>query len=1087
MAHEPRSEVEDIAPAPTDDPLWYKDAVIYQLHIKSFFDANNDGVGDFTGLIDKLDYIAGLGVTAVWLLPFYPSPRRDDGYDIAGYREVHPEYGTLDDARHFIDAAHAKGLKVITELVINHTSDQHPWFQAARGAPPGSPERDFYVWSDDDKKWPETRIIFLDTETSNWTWDPVAGAYFWHRFYSHQPDLNFDNPKVLEEVLSVMRFWLEAGIDGLRLDAIPYLIERDGTNNENLPETHVILKKIRAELDRNFTGRMLLAEANQWPEDTQDYFGDADECHMAFHFPLMPRMYMAIAQEDRFPITDIMRQTPEIPEGCQWAIFLRNHDELTLEMVTDKERDYLWSTYAADKRARINLGIRRRLAPLMERDRRRIELMNSLLFTMPGTPVIYYGDEIGMGDNIHLGDRDGVRTPMQWSPDRNGGFSRADPAELTLPAIQDPLYGFSAINVEAQSRDPHSLLNWLKRMLAVRGKHHAFGRGTQRFLRPQNRKVLAYLRELEGEPPVLCVANVSRTAQAVELDLSEFAGFTPVEMSGATPFPIIGQLTYLLTLPPYGFYWFQLCDSMDGPEWSTATAGVEPEHYTFVLRDGAAEVLNPRNRDMLEREVLPPYIPHRRWFQGKDAAFRSARVTSVSPLPGNDAVLAEIEVTTEAGTAAYALPLGIVWEDQPTGPFAHQLAMARVRRGRMVGRLTDGFSTPGFVHGVLAALRENARVEVGDGELRFEATGDLMLDGDPELQWLSAEQSNSSVVIGRQVVLKLLRRITPGVHPEAEMSRALTERGFAATPPLLGEVVRISSNGERRTLMVAQGFVHNQGDGWSWSLDYLKRAIDELTANPTPDEIALDGYASVAATFGRRVAEMHAALAEPSDDPAFAPEIAGKTDVSAWSDRVKKQLGAALDLLPARAHDEAALETFADELLRRRDDLLARIDDLAATGAQSQRTRVHGDLHLGQILVTGGDVAIIDFEGEPTRSLEERRAKDSPLRDVAGVLRSFDYAAAMAPRSGPAETDEAEARASDLLARFRQVATDAFLRGYAEGGGETGPLLDLFLLEKAAYELAYEAANRPTWLRVPLQGLAALAERLLQETDETRG
>ncbi len=535
-----------------DDPLWYKDAIIYQLHIKSFYDANGDGIGDFEGLYQKLDYIAALGVNAIWLLPFFPSPRRDDGYDIADYRNVSPDYGTLEDFRKFVAAAHEHNIRVIIELVINHTSDQHPWFQRARQSPAGSPERDFYVWSDTDLKFPETRIIFLDTEKSNWTFDPVAGAYYWHRFYSHQPDLNFDNPLVMKEIIDVMRFWLETGIDGFRLDAIPYLVEREGTNNENLPETHLILKQIRAALDATHSGVLLLAEANQWPEDTREYFGDGDECHMAFHFPLMPRMYMAIAKEDRFPITDIIRQTPEIPEICQWAIFLRNHDELTLEMVTDAERDYLWETYASDKRARINLGIRRRLAPLMERDRRRIELMNALLLSMPGTPIVYYGDEIGMGDNIYLGDRDGVRTPMQWSPDRNGGFSRADPARLVLPPVADPLYGFEALNVEAQVSDAHSLLNWTRRMLALRGRHGAFGRGSMRFLAPANRRILAYLREY-GDEVILCVANLSRVPQAVELDLQQFEGRVPVELTGMSPFPPIGQLTYLLTLPPYGF------------------------------------------------------------------------------------------------------------------------------------------------------------------------------------------------------------------------------------------------------------------------------------------------------------------------------------------------------------------------------------------------------------------------------------------------------------------------------------------------------------------------------------------------------
>ena len=558
-----------------NDPLWYKDAVIYQVHIKSFFDANNDGIGDFPGLISKLDYIADLGVNTVWLLPFYPSPRRDDGYDIADYRGVHPDYGTLADVKRFISEAHQRGLRVITELVINHTSDQHPWFQKARHAKAGSKARDYYVWSDSDQKYAGTRIIFLDTETSNWTWDPVAGQYFWHRFYAHQPDLNFDNPQVIKEVLSIMRFWLDMGIDGLRLDAIPYLIQRDGTNNENLPETHQILKQIRAEIDAHYPDRMLLAEANQWPEDTRQYFGDSDgikgdECHMAFHFPLMPRLYMALAQEDRFPITDILRQTPPIPAHCQWAIFLRNHDELTLEMVTDKERDALWNHYAPDRRARINLGIRRRLAPLMERDRRRIELLNSVLLSMPGTPTLYYGDEIGMGDNIYLNDRDGVRTPMQWSMDLNGGFSRANPASLVLAPITDPLYGYQAVNVEAQALDPHSLLNWTRRLLAVRKQQKAFGRGSLNMLSPRNRRVLAYVREftdaLGNTQTIVCVANVSRSAQAVELDLSTWAGRVPVEMLSTQPFPPIGPMPYSLTLAPYGFYWFLLVSENAMPD-----------------------------------------------------------------------------------------------------------------------------------------------------------------------------------------------------------------------------------------------------------------------------------------------------------------------------------------------------------------------------------------------------------------------------------------------------------------------------------------------------------------------------------------
>ena len=700
--------------------------MIYQLHVKSFFDSNDDGVGDFPGLMRKLDYIAELGVDTLWLLPFYPSPRKDDGYDIADYRGVHPDYGSLHDARRFVREAHARGLRVITELVINHTSDQHPWFQRARAARPGSSHHNYYVWSDTDQKYDGTRIIFLDTEKSNWTWDPVAKSYFWHRFYSHQPDLNFDNPRVLSEVLNVMRFWLDIGVDGLRLDAVPYLVEREGTNNENLDETHEVLKLIRAKLDSTFKGRMLLAEANQWPEDTQQYFGQGDECHMAFHFPLMPRMYMAIAQEDRFPITDILRQTPDIPEGCQWAVFLRNHDELTLEMVTDQERDYLWSTYAADRRARINLGIRRRLSPLLERDRRRIELMNGLLLSMPGTPVIYYGDEIGMGDNIFLGDRDGVRTPMQWSPDRNGGFSKADPARLVLPPIQDPLDGYQAVNVEAQARSPNSLLNWMRRMLAVRRRTRAFGRGQMNLLYPSNRKVLAYLREYEDDT-ILCVFNLSRAAQAVELDLSAHAGKVPFEMLGGTSFPPIGQLSYLLTLPPYGFYWFMLAGERAMPSWHIPSPQPLPDLRTLVMKMGVRELLAPEVRAELEQGVLPEYLRHRRWFASKGERLLGVRITGTAALPGANGavVMTEVEARLPDRTERYALPLAGVEDKGDIGPLAAQLAISRLRQGRRVGYLTDAFADDRMPDAVMAALRDGLTLPTDDGELRFLPGPDL--------------------------------------------------------------------------------------------------------------------------------------------------------------------------------------------------------------------------------------------------------------------------------------------------------------------------------------------------------------------------
>nr|MDA8253159.1 maltose alpha-D-glucosyltransferase [Rhodospirillales bacterium] len=939
---------------PPADPLWYKDAVIYQLHVKSFFDSDNDGIGDFRGLLEKLDYIAELGVTAIWLLPFYPSPRRDDGYDIADYRGVHPEYGSLADVRRLIAAAHERGLRVITELVVNHTSDQHPWFQRARQARPGSVARNFYVWSADNQKYAGTRIIFIDTEKSNWTWDPVAGAYFWHRFYSHQPDLNFDNPRVLQEVLSVMRFWLEMGIDGLRLDAVPYLVEREGTINENLPETHATLKRIRAELDRVAPGRMLLAEANQWPEDAQQYFGDGDECNMCFHFPLMPRMYMAIAREDRFPITDILRQTPEIPGNCQWAIFLRNHDELTLEMVTDSERDYLWETYAADRRARLNLGIRRRLAPLLERDRRRIELMNGLLLSMPGTPVIYYGDEIGMGDNIHLGDRDGVRTPMQWSPDRNGGFSRADPARLVLPLIMDPLYGFEAVNVEAQAADSHSLLNWTRRMLAVRRRFSAFGRGTLRFLYPGNRKVLAFLREYhagDAEEVVLCVSNLSRTAQAVELDLSVFAGRVPVDLVGGAVFPPVGQLTYLLTLPPYSFFWFLLAAEAQLPPWHARPPEPLPEFATVVIRSDIAEALQAPGRAILEGEALPAYLPKRRWFAAKDQKLQATRIAYAVHLPGvPDVVLAEVVAQFGHGSENYVLPLGIAWEEERPSPLPQQLALARVRRGRRVGFLTDGFAVDAMALGIVEALRRKAGLTLpGGAVLRFSPTArmaDLQLPPHPDIRRLATEQSNSSLILGDLLVLKLLRHVGTGINPEVEMTRVLTERGYQNAPPLFGEVSRIDADGTAHALVIVQGFVRNQGDGWSWTLDFLHRAVEEVAVTGHEDEAAHDAFASYlpfATAIGRRLGELHAVLAEPTDNPDFAPVEATPEALQDWAEGALEQLDFAL----AAVHDapDESSRAMAADLAAQAPALQDAVRRLASSGRGALCTRVHGDFH----------------------------------------------------------------------------------------------------------------------------------------------
>ncbi|MDE1914303.1 MAG: maltose alpha-D-glucosyltransferase [Pseudomonas sp.] len=1099
------------------DPLWYKDAVIYQVHVKSYFDSNNDGIGDFPGLIAKLDYIADLGVNTIWLLPFYPSPRRDDGYDIAEYRGVHSDYGTMADAKRFIAEAHKRGLRVITELVINHTSDQHPWFQRARKAKPGSAARDFYVWSDDDQKYDGTRIIFLDTEKSNWTWDPVAGQYFWHRFYSHQPDLNFDNPQVMKAVLSVMRYWLDMGIDGLRLDAIPYLIERDGTNNENLPETHDVLKQIRAEIDANYPDRMLLAEANQWPEDTQLYFGDkkgddGDECHMAFHFPLMPRMYMALAQEDRFPITDILRQTPEIPANCQWAIFLRNHDELTLEMVTDKERDYLWNYYAADRRARINLGIRRRLAPLMERDRRRIELLNSLLLSMPGTPTLYYGDEIGMGDNIYLGDRDGVRTPMQWSIDRNGGFSRADPASLVLPPIMDPQYGYQSVNVETQTQDPHSLLNWTRRMLAVRKQSKAFGRGSLKMLSPSNRRILAYTREYVGADGkneiILCVANVSRSAQAAELDLSAFAGMVPVEMLGGNAFPPIGQLNFLLTLAPYGFYWFVLAAENQMPSWHVEPAQSIPDFTTLVLKKRMEELLEAPCRTTLEQNALPAWLPKRRWFASKDTAIDSVHIAYGVRFgdPQHPVLLSEIEVTSAGQVSRYQLPFGFLGEDQFTSALPQQLALARVRRVRQVGLVTDAFSLDTYIRGVIQGLQAKTVLDSTDGEIRFEPTAQLAkleLNDESEVRYLAAEQSNSSVVVGGSLVLKLIRKVSAGVHPELEMGAYLTEAGYEHISPLLGSVIRHDADGQDNLLMIAQGYLSNQGDAWGWTQNNLERAIrDELAEAMSEQEQhynALGELADFAGMLGQRLGEMHLVLAAPTTNKAFKPEVTTLKDSQGWARHVGAQIDHALQLLKQHQTKlNPADQALVSALLEQKKAIASHVQDLAKATVGGLRIRVHGDLHLGQVLVVKGDAYLIDFEGEPARPLPERRGKHSPYKDVSGVLRSFDYAAAMAVNvQGVDQSPEANASRQRVADRYLHEARQAFIQAYhaatttlahdwQDAKGQDAALA-LFSLEKAAYEVAYEAENRPSWLPVPLQGLHGLLSGLKPISKTARG
>jgi maltose alpha-D-glucosyltransferase/alpha-amylase len=1114
-------EAEQGATVPvSSEALWYKDAVIYQLNVKAFFDSNQDGIGDFKGLAQQLDYVKDLGVNTLWLMPFYPSPLRDDGYDIAEYEDIHPLYGTLDDFRLMLDEAHRRDLKVITELIINHTSDAHPWFQRARRAPPGSPERDFYVWSQDDQKYSGTRIIFSDTEVSNWTWDPLAKAYFWHRFFSHQPDLNFDSPLVLEAVFKTMRFWLDMGVDGFRLDAIPYLVEREGTSNENLPETHAVIKQLRAAIDASYKNRFLLAEANQWPEDVCDYFGDGDECHAAYHFPLMPRMYMAIAQEDRFPVVEIIAQTPEIPPSCQWAIFLRNHDELTLEMVTSKERDYMYTTYAADPRARINLGIRRRLAPLLDNDMDRVKLMNSLLLSMPGSPIIYYGDELGMGDNVFVGDRNGVRTPMQWSPDRNAGFSRADPQRLYLPPIMDAIYGYQAVNVESQMRDPSSLLNWMRRMLAIRKTSHAFGQGAMDFLNPGNRKVLAYVRE-HGADTILCVANLARSAQPVELDLARYKGRVPVEMLGRTPFPPVGELPYLLTIPAYGFYWFKLTIDAETPPWHADVLPVE-ERPVLVLFDGWLSLfrdqvvpwrisLAVKTRARFESDTLPRYIEAQRWYGAKGTRIERARLVdhTLWEQGAESWLLSLVELEGTAQPSTYFVPMAMAWEerDEERVRALAGNAVARVRQQANLGVMGDAFADERFCRALLAAIGAGAQLKTEHAGLRFRQTplfaslAGEALDEEP-IARPNAQSSNTIVMIGERLLLKGYRRLRAGVNPEVEIGRFLTEVAqFAHCVPVGGVLEYDAPDGESMSLAIVQGYVANQGDGWTHTTGYLQRYFELRRTSTEPEPLDVHGAnLALIETLGRRTAELHLAFARPSSDEAFEPQLLTAHDLAGLREKIGEDARATLDALQTRARqlpDDTAAQ--AQTVLGARAAILERIAQVAPVPPGALKTRHHGDYHLGQVLLTKNDFVIIDFEGEPGRTLQERRAKHSPLRDVAGMLRSFGYARAAALRAAATNDDEL-ALLAPLAEQWELQARGARQRGYdaaasaaasaAQVGDALSPsyaLVGLFELEKVLYELRYELDNRPDWVRIPLQGILGLVGGAARATGDGHG
>ncbi len=1159
---------------PEGGPLWYKDAIIYEVPVRAFRDSNGDGVGDFRGLVEKLDYLQDLGVTALWLLPFYPSPLRDDGYDIADYLDVHPRYGTLSDFRLFLREAHRRGLRVITELVVNHTSDKHPWFQRARSAPPGHPHRDFYVWSDTPDQYREARIIFKDFESSNWTWDPVAKAYFWHRFYGHQPDLNFDNPAVREAVVGVLDWWLELGVDGLRLDAVPYLYEREGTNCENLPETHAFLKELRRHIDERFPDRMLLAEANQWPEDAAAYFGGGagDECHMAFHFPVMPRLFMAIRMEDRLPLLDILQQTPPIPPGAQWAMFLRNHDELTLEMVTDEDRDYMYRVYARDPQARINLGIRRRLAPLLENHRARIELMNGLLFSLPGTPVLYYGDEIGMGDNIYIGDRNGVRTPMQWNAGRNAGFSAANPQGLYLPLIIDPEYHYEAVNVEMQQANPHSLLWWTKRLIDLRKRHPAFGRGSITFLTPENHKVLAFVRGLApsqpvaqgladgangatdggttGEPSddILVVANLSRFPQYVELDLSVYAGRTPVELSGRTPFPRVADRAYFLVLGAYAFHWFALVKQPVEPSGVAASRVVpmiEVEERWDQVFVGAA-------KENLE-EWLVRYLQGRPWFDGRGRQAEAAMLLETVPLPTGDerhrVALIQVEYS-EGDPDTYALPLGFVpgGDALPADGATSTFARVRVaaRNGQVEeGVLRDPLGESRFGLALLDAILRHRRTRRAGGELQGVAflrgtreqpavTGGagardggerapqpvVTAEAGPVL--LRTEQRHSSLVFDNRFVLKFFRRVEEGVHPEVEIGTFLAEKTpFRNVARVVGALEYHRGWGEPMTLGVLHEYVAHQGDGWSYCRDALELFFERARARPldgddlAPPKGSLFALAreevpvraaeligpplEVLRVLGQRTGELHAALGSRADDPAFAPEPFSLLYQRSLYQVLRSQIRrafAALRRTMGRLSAEARAE--ADRLVAREEVLVQRIRGVYAGRLGGLRVRVHGDYNLREVLFDGRDFTVIDFEGDPARTLNDRRRKYTPLRDVADMLRSFHYAVWTALHDGAVRRED-RAALEPLARLWQATVSGVFLRAYLgataaellpETEQERHTLLDFYLIKRAVGELRAElgrtadAGDRAASPRVavPIEGLL----QLLESDDQTR-
>jgi maltose alpha-D-glucosyltransferase/alpha-amylase len=1099
--------------AKNSDPLWFKDAIIYEVSVRAFYDSNGDGIGDFQGLIQKLDYLEDLGVNTIWLMPFFPSPLKDDGFDVTEYCDIHPDYGTLADFKQFLKDAGRRGIRVITELILNHTSDQHPWLKRSRKAKAGSRYREYYVWSDTTERYTDARVMFASEESSNWTWDPDAKAYFWHRFYRHQPELNYENPEVQLEIIKIVDFWLKAGIDGFRLASVPFLYEEDGTNCENLPQTHAFLKKLRAHIDKNYKDKVLIAEANLWPEDAATYFGDGKECHMSFHYPLMPRLFLALRTEDSYPIVDIMEQTPQTPANSQWALFLRNHDELGLEMVTEEEKDYLFKAYANDANTKFNVGIRRRLAPMMNNDRRKVELLHAILFSLPGTPVLYYGDEIGMGDNVFLGDRYGVRTPMQWNMNLNAGFSAANPQRLYLPIITDPIYRHESVNVSTQEENHSSLLWWMKHAMAMRKRLNIFGRGDMNFIDSSNAKILSFVRTYQKQK-IIVVANLSQFSQAATLNLAQYKGCDITEVFSQNRFMSVAEGDYNITIGPYGYFWFQVDDAekISMTEASGELPLIKVDLSWERLLDNYNEVRT------LERRILPMFMKKCRWFGGKAKVLSKVAIHKAVPLKveGDTHFLCILEVHyVQRLPEYYFLPLTYLPSDSilERVEYTVQSVVCRAEIHGKSGFIMDSSYDKVFRDFLFAGMERELRVKHDDGVLEFNSSVFAKLDVSTGIdsKLMKSDQSNTAIVYNDKYFFKFYRKLEKEMNPELEIVRFLSEHTtYQNSPRYAGSIEYHDDDGNVTVFGLLQGKVENQGEAWSMSVDSVGRFYERVMAKgksvqvpklvnkpcikfEEAPEVIGDligrGFYERMVRLGQRTAEMHLALASDTSNPAFVPEPFTANYQRSMYSSLRKLVRDRFNLLEETLPKlTPTVQTFAREVLDLEDQILECFSEIHKIKIDGKKTRIHGDFHLGQVLFTGNDFVIIDFEGEPGFSFSERRLKKNPLKDVAGMMRSIHYAAFGKILLNENYRDRDLEFLEAWAEQWQHYVGRFYLGAYVERMGmpatltyEHDVLIRTFQLEKAIYELGYELNGRPDWTIIPLRGIYYHMKRYQEE------